>query len=246
VYLVSADAAGGRVVPVPLTDDFGFPLADVVAAITPRTRIIFVTDPNNPTGQSVPAGALQTIAAAAPDALVFVDEAYAEFRGDITVDRALLDTHTNIIIGRTFAKAHGLAAIRVGALVGAPSTLETLRRVVPPYSLNVAAAVALPAALGDQDHLTRYLGEVDASRTFLYGALDRLGVHYWRSDANFVLARFGAQSTAIVEALRARRIYVRDRSAAPGCAGCVRITTGALEHTRRAAQAIEEVRCAAR
>ena len=246
MYAASADAAGGRVVPVRLTDDFGFPLADVLAAITPRTRIIYVTDPNNPTGQSVPAGAVQAIAAAAPDALVFVDEAYAEFRGDITVDRALLDTHSNIIIGRTFAKAHGLAAIRVGALVGAPSTLETLRRVVPPYSLNVAAAVALPAALGDHDHLTRYLGEVHASRAFLYGALDKLGVPYWRSDANFVLARFGAQSTAIVQALRERRIYVRDRSAAPGCAGCVRITTGALQHTQRAAQAIEEALCAAR
>ena len=246
MYAASADAAGGRVIEVRLTDDFGFPLAEVLSATTARTRIIYITDPNNPTGQSVPAGAVERIAAAAPHALVFVDEAYAEFRGDIRVRRSLLEDRPNVIIGRTFAKAHGLAAIRAGALIAAPSILEDLRRVVPPYSLNVGAAVALPVALNDRDHLDRYLGEVRASREFLYDTLDRIGVRYWRSDANFVLARFGERCTAVVDALRERRIYVRDRSSAPGCAGCIRITTGVLQHTKRAAAAIEEVLCAAR
>ena len=246
MFAASADAAGGRVVEVRLTDDFGFPLAEVLTAVTGRTRIIYITDPNNPTGQSVPAGAVQRIAAAAPHAFIFVDEAYAEFRGDIHVSRTLLNECPNVIVGRTFAKAHGLAAIRAGALVAAPSVLEELRRVVPPYSLNVGAAVALPAALGDRDHLDRYLRDVRASRDLLYETLDRLGVRYWRSDANFVLARFGERCASVVEALRERRIYVRDRSTAPGCAGCVRITTGVLQHTMRAAEAIEEVLCAAR
>jgi histidinol-phosphate aminotransferase len=245
MYAASADAAGGRIVTVQLTDGFTFPLAEVLAAITARTRVIYLTDPNNPTGQSVPAGAVQQIAGAAPQALVFVDQAYAEFRGDITVDRELLSAGPNVVVGRTFAKAHGLAGIRVGALVARPSTLEVLRRVIPPYSLNVAAAVALPAALNDREHLDRYLRDVRASREFLYAALDRLGVEYWRSDANFVLARFGDRTATLVTALRERRIYVRDRSAAPGCAGCVRITTGVLHHTVRAVEAIEEVLCAA-
>jgi histidinol-phosphate aminotransferase len=246
MYAASADAAGGRVVEVRLTNDFGFPLDAVLAAINERTRIIYITDPNNPTGQSVPAGAVQRIAAAAPDALVFVDEAYAEFRGDIRVNHSLVEERPNVIIGRTFAKAHGLAAMRAGALVAAPAILAELRRVVPPYSLNVGAAVALPAALGDRNHLDRYLHEVRASREFMYDALERLGVPYWRSDANFVLARFGDRCAEVVRALSERRIYVRDRSSAPGCAGCIRITTGVLEHTRRAAEAIEEVLCAAR
>ena len=246
MYAASADAAGGRVIEVRLPDDFGFPLAEVLAATTERTRIIYITDPHNPTGQSVPAGAVERIAAAAPHALVFVDEAYAEFRGDIHVRRSLLEDCPNVIIGRTFAKAHGLAAIRAGALIAAPSILENLRRVVPPYSLNVGAAVALPVALGDRDHLDRYLREVRASREFMYDALDRLGIPYWRSDANFVLARFGERCAEVVRALSERRIYVRDRSSAPGCAGCIRITTGVLQHTKRAAEAIEEVLCAAR
>jgi histidinol-phosphate aminotransferase len=246
MYAASAEAAGGRIVQVALREDFEFPLDDVLAAITPRTRIVYVTDPNHPTGRSVPAGAIQAIAASAPEAIVLVDEAYAEFRGNQQIHRSLLDSHPNVVIGRTFAKAHGLAAIRVGALVAAPETLEATRQVVPPYSLNVAATVALPAALGDRDHLARYLREVRDSRDLLYRALDELGITYWRSDANFVLARFGARAAEVVSALQTRRIYVRDRSKAPGCAGCVRITTGVVEHTRMAIAAIEEVLCAAR
>lgn len=246
MYAASAEAAGGRIVPVPLKEGFGFPLEELLAALTPLTRIVYLTDPNNPTGQSIPEGAVQRIAAAAPDALVFVDEAYAEFRGDQVIDRDDLRAYPNVVIGRTFAKAHGLAALRVGALVATAQTLEPIRQVVPPYSLNVAAALALPAALNDPTHLARYLREVRVSRELLYDALDRLGVQYWRSDANFVLARFAGRCDDVVEALRRQRIYIRDRSNAPGCGGCVRITTGAIEHTRAAVRAIEEVVCAAR
>jgi histidinol-phosphate aminotransferase len=246
MYAASADAAGGRIVEVPLREDFEFPFEELLAAVTPRTRIIYITDPNNPTGQSVPSDAVRRIAAAAPRCLVFVDEAYVEFRGDVEVSRALLNACPNVVIGRTFAKAHGLAAIRAGALVAAPAALDPIRQVVPPYSLNVAAAVALPAAIGDRQHLQRYVDEVRTSRELLYHALDRLGVRYWRSDGNFVLARFGRRSGDIVRALLERRIYVRDRSRAHGCEGCVRITTGVVEHTRRAIAALEEVLCAAR
>ena len=129
--------------------------------------------------------------------------------------------------------------------MGRPHVLEPIRQVVPPYSLNVAAAVALPSALGDTEHLARYVREVSASRDLLYGNFDRLGIPYWRSDANFVLADFGARCADVVNARRERRIYVRDRSKAPGCAGCVRITAGVLAHTRLAVEAIEEVLCAA-
>lgn len=241
MYAASADAVGGRVVEVPLGDEFSFPLETLLAAITRRTRIIFITDPNNPTGQSVPAGAIEAVAAAAPEALVFVDEAYIEFRGDPRIDHASLARTPNLVIGRTFAKAHGLAAIRIGALVAAPPVVDALRRVVPPYSINVVAAHALPAALSDRTFLDGYVQQVRESREILYEALDRRGTRYWRSDANFVLVRLGDRSAAIVDALRARGIHVRDRSNAQGCGGCIRITTGLVEHTREAIAALEEV-----
>jgi histidinol-phosphate aminotransferase len=246
MFASSAEGVGGRVIEVPMDEDFGFPLDAVRNAITPATRLVFITDPNNPTGLSVPADAIFTIAAAAPHAIIFVDEAYADIRGRTTIGDPRLEQYPNVVIGRTFAKAQGLAAIRVGALTGHEATLQRIRRVVPPYSINIAAAVALPAALRDRAHIARYVSESRESKERLYGALDRLEITYWRSDANFVLARIGARAGELTAALRERGIYIRDRSRAPLCAGCVRITTGMVEHTERAIAAIEEVLCAVR
>jgi histidinol-phosphate aminotransferase len=240
-----ADTAGARVIEVPLRDDFSFPADEVIAAVTPATRIIFITTPNNPTGISAPRDAILRIAAAAPEATVFVDEAYADFSGSSLIGDPALSSHPNIIVGRTFAKAYGLAALRCGALVGAPERLEPIRKVLPPYSINIAAAVALPAALRDRAYYEWYLEQVRESKQLLYATFDRLGIPYWRSDANFVLARFGDRAAELCAVLAARGIYVRDRSKNHGCAGCVRITAGVVEHTRRCANAIEDLLCAA-
>lgn len=246
MFASSAEGVGGRVVEVEMNENFAFPVDRVLHAITPHTRLVFITDPNNPTGLSAPADAIFTIAAAAPQAIVFVDEAYADIRGRSSIGDPRLERHPNVVIGRTFAKAQGLAAIRIGALTGSLQTLARIRRVVPPYSINIAAAVALPAALADREHTARYVTECRESKERLYAALDRLGIEYWRSDANFVLARFGDVTARLVDELRARGIYVRDRSRAPLCKGCVRITTGMVAHTERAIEAIVEVLCAGR
>jgi histidinol-phosphate aminotransferase len=122
--------------------------------------------------------------------------------------------------------------------------IAKLRRSVPPYSINVIAATVLSAALDDQDHVDWYREQVAQSRALMYDACDRLGLHYWRSHANFVLVRVGPDAPAIVDALAARGIFVRDRSTQPGCAGCIRITTGVVEHTQACLAALEEVLCA--
>jgi len=118
-----------------------------------------------------------------------------------------------------------------------------LRRVIPPFSINAAAAVALPAALADTAHYEAYLAQSRESKALLYATLERFGIDYWPSAANFVFARFGERSRAIVDGLKARGIHVRDRSTDPACLGCVRITTGVVEHTRRCIAGIEEVLC---
>jgi histidinol-phosphate aminotransferase len=246
MYAASADAAGARVVEVRQPADFTFPLAEVLAKIGERTRLVFLTNPNNPTGLVIPRAAIFAIADAAPRATVFLDEAYADFSGTSLLGDPGVAQRPNIIIGRTFAKAYGLAALRVGALVGTPSALEPIRRVVPPYSLNVAASIALPAALADTGHVERYLRETAESKQMLYEALDRLGVPYWPSEANFVLARFGDRAGQVIAGLRSKDIYVRDRSSDQACPGCVRITTGMTGHTRECIAAIEEVLCAQR
>jgi histidinol-phosphate aminotransferase len=245
MYAACADAAGLRVVEVPMGADFAFPLLEVLHAINDRTRIIFLTTPNNPTGQSIEDRAVFEIAAAAPCGIVFVDEAYADFAGETLVGAPEARRFPNIVVGRTFAKAYGLAALRVGALVGNADTLEPFRRIVPPYSLNVCAAVALCAALDDTDYYNWYLAQVRSSKEALYGCLDRLGVRYWKSAANFVLADFGQDVRRVVDGLATRQVFVRDRSLDPACPGCVRITAGVLEHTRICISALEEVLCGA-
>jgi len=242
MYADCIEAVGGRIVRVAPPADLAFPLDAVLAAITPRTRVIYLTSPGNPTGLLVTAAAVHALARAVPAGLVFVDEAYADFTDAHFL--AELPGAPNVVVGRTFAKAYGLAALRIGAVVGDEAVIARLRRSLPPYSINVAAAVALEAALGDQAHLDAYRAQVRASKARVYAVCDRLGLGYWPSEANFVLVRVGGRATAIVEALRQRRIFVRDRSNEPGCAGCIRITAGVLAHTEQALAALEDILCA--
>ena len=241
-----AQATGARVVEVPLDGDFAFSTSRVIDAIRAETRIVFITTPNNPSGRSVSAEEIAVVAGAAPHALIFIDEAYADFSGTTVIGSAAAEAHPNIVVGRTFSKAYGLAGLRCGALIASPEQIERIRLVLPPYSVNIAAAVALPAALEDHGSYAAYLDEVRQSKALLYLAFDRLGIEYWRSEANFVLARFGEQVRRVCELLTRRGIRVRDRSQQPLCGGCVRITAGVVAHTVRCIEAIEEVLCAAR
>jgi histidinol-phosphate aminotransferase len=238
MYELCAEAAGLRVVRIPPQPEFEFPLAQLLAAVSDRTRLIYLTDPNNPTGLAIPPGAVERIVEAAPQAIVLVDEAYSDFSGRTFIGPAL-DRHRNLIVGRTFAKAHGLAALRVGALVAHPEPLDAIRRVLPPFSLNVCAVVALGAALRDRAYLEWFLAQSAASRALVYDTSERLGLRYWRSEGNFVLVRVGPQASDIVRELASQGILVRDRSTQPGCEGCIRITAGVVEHTRAALTALE-------
>jgi histidinol-phosphate aminotransferase len=246
IFEVDTAVVGGRTVPVLPRPDFSFPLDEVTAAITERTRIVFVTNPNNPTGTSASVDDVKEIARRLPaGAIVFVDEAYADFAGGRTFIPHL-ESAPNVVVGRTFAKAYGLAGLRLGAIIGVPDTLDAIRPAIGVYSVNVAAVVAIEAALEDSAFIDDYLRQVQESKALVYALCDRLGLHYWKSDANFVLVRVGEQATRIVADAAARGIYLRDRSSEPGCAGCIRITSGIVEHTRKGLAVLEEVLCVAR
>lgn len=241
MYAACADAVGGRVVEVPLAHDFAFPIAALERALTPRTKVIFLTSPNNPTGLVIPRAEILRVARAAPAALVLVDEAYADFAGETLLQDSEARSLANLVIGRTFAKAHGLAGLRAGALVGQAATIAGLRRAIPPYSLNVCAMAALVAGLEDEAYVHWYLAQVRESKTMLYAALGRHGIRYWESAANFVLADFGGRARQVAEGLAARQVFVRDKSRDPACPGCLRMTTGVVAHTGRLIAALEEV-----
>jgi histidinol-phosphate aminotransferase len=181
--------------------------------------------------------AIVAIAERAPQTIVLVDEAYYHFFGETVID--LIGRLPNLVVARTFSKAYGLAGLRLGALIAPAETMQWLRRVISPYSVNQLALACLPAALEDHAYLDWYVAEVKAAREELAQALTELGVANWPSEANFILVRIGARHGAFVKAMRARGILTRDRSADPGCDGLVRITVGTREQMQQAKTALE-------
>src|SRR5204862_7447449 len=119
---------------------------DLRVSTTPRTRICFLSNPHPPSRTPVPLEPLRALARDVAPALLFVDEAYADFSGESLIDPETFALLPNLIVGRTFSKAYGLAGLRIGAVVGLPATLAPLGRVVPPYSVNAWAAAAITAA----------------------------------------------------------------------------------------------------
>jgi histidinol-phosphate aminotransferase len=235
-YPNSTAAAGATSVRVSPDPDLVFPTDRVIEAITPRTRMIFLNTPNNPTGQLIAVADLERIARAAPRAIVFIDEAYIEFGGQSFLPE--LTSFPNVLVGRTFSKAYGLAGMRIGVVIGGPAALDPVRAVTLPFNINGVALAALKAAVADTDFLPRYAAEVRESRERLYAACRRLGLRFWESAANYVLVRVG-EAEPYLAALAERRIHVRDRSKDAITPGCLRITTGLVAHTDRAIEALE-------
>lgn len=239
MYEIYAAATGARVVSIPAGQDFSFPTADVLSAITGRTRFIAVANPNNPTGAFAPLSDLVTIAKAAPDAALLVDEAYFEFCGETIAPewREL----PNIFVSRTFSKAYGMAGLRIGVLMGNTDQMRVLRRASSPYNLNSVALACLPAALADEDFISNYVSQALDGRRQLESELEMGGVRFWRSRANFVLMYLGEHCKEFISAMRRRGILVRDRSSDYGCQDCVRITVGIREHNQRLVASLREV-----
>jgi len=244
IFAFDTEVAGGRAVRIPPGADYAFPLDRVLDAISANTRVVFITSPNNPTGVMTPLEAIRTIASRVPaGAIVFVDEAYAEFSGVSFIPE--LEQYPNVVVGRTFSKAFGLAGLRIGAITGHPDTLEPIRLAVPVYSVNIAAVVAVQAALEDPAYVREYIAQVEQSKALLYAACNRLGLRYWRSAANFVLIDAGERADRLAAGAAARGIYLRNRSKEPGLEGCLRVGAGVVAHTQRCIDVFEEVLCAA-
>jgi histidinol-phosphate aminotransferase len=205
-----------------------FPCERFMTAINDRTKLIIVASPNNPTGTVVSREHLLAIAAAAPQAVLMVDEAYYHFDGATVMGD--LAAVPNLIVARTFSKAYGLANLRIGMLAGNAELLKYVRKVSSPYNVNGVALDCLPVALADNEYVTWYSEQVREGRERMMDGLRELGVPFFPSHANFVLMKIGPKHKELVQAMRAHGVLLRDRSTDPGCDGFVRITIGVEEH----------------
>jgi histidinol-phosphate aminotransferase len=238
MYEVYVSATDARAVPILAGDDLAFPYEQLLAAITAKTKIIAIANPNSPSGSVARREQLLEIARRAPHAVLLVDEAYFHFYGETMMD--LVGRIPNLIVARTFSKAYGLAGLRLGLLAGPVDLMRWIKRVLSPYSVNQLALACLPPALADTAYLDWYVREVLAARAEFEAALDAAGLRHWPSQANFVLVDIGPQHQEFTRRMSAAGVLVRDRSSDPGCEGRVRITIGTPEQMGVAVQALEE------
>jgi histidinol-phosphate aminotransferase len=236
MYEVFAQMENAKVVRVPTGSEFSFPLERVLNALTARTRIVVICNPNNPTGIDVPRSSILQIIQAAPDAAILLDEAYFDFYGQTMLDQ--VGKLANLFVARTFSKAYGLAGLRLGVMVGDQEQMSVLRRMATPFNVNAFAIECLAEALADRQFVADYVAQVIASREWLRKELEQLGFKCWPSHGNFILSRFGQEKKAILDALRARGISLRDR---PDCEGCVRITIGKQQEMERLMAELKQV-----
>jgi len=217
--------------------DLAFPVDELCDAVTERTKAILIANPNNPTGTAIPLADVEKILRRAGEAAVMIDEAYFEFYG--VTARDLIPAYPNLFVSRTFSKVYGLAALRVGYLMSREENIRIMRKGQSPYSVNSVALTCALAALEDEEYMRSYVSEVLESREMLYRGLKRLRVPYYRSEANFVLAHFGACVKQVCAGLREKGILIRDRS--HELAGTARITAGKKAQTRKVLAALKEV-----
>ena len=238
MYRFYSEVAGAKIREVEYPQPgLELPLQRVLDAITPETRAVILANPNNPTGTGVSLLAIERILHRARKAVVMVDEAYYEFSGVTALGE--IGRVPNLFVCRTFSKVFGMAAMRLGCLFSHEANIAFLRKAQSPYSVNSLAVIAAQAAVADEEYVRNYVTEVLAAREVLCLGLERLGIPYVPSSANFVLARFGKRAIEVRDALRERAILVRDRSyEAPGC---VRITVGTRKQTRELMAALEEI-----
>jgi histidinol-phosphate aminotransferase len=223
MYRYYAEIYGARIDVVRYNEQMRFPLAATIAALQKKPRVMFVANPNNPTGTLLTAAEIKSMLAAAPRTAVVLDEAYVDFSGMTVVP--WIRKHPQLFVTRTFSKAAGLASLRLGAAIACKESLNYLRSSTPPFPVNVPALVAAEAATRDQKAIRAWVNSVKRLRSWFAVELAKIGVKIFPSAANFLLADFGPRGPQLFRALHRKGILVRDRSKDMG-PGFVRITIG--------------------
>mgnify|MGYP001404398135 CR=1 FL=1 len=252
VYDIAARRCGATPVVAP-DADFGADVDALLALVSERTRVVFIANPNNPTGSFLPKGEIARLHADLPaDVLLVVDQAYAEYLSPEDDDGALAlaEAHGNVLVTRTFSKIYGLAGERIGWATGAPGLIATLNRIRGPFNVSNTGQAMAQAAVADQAFVTAARDHNRTERTRFVAALEALGNHGLRplpSEANFVMILFGGALTAetAYNGL-AERGYIVRWLPGQGLPQTLRITIGTAEQMDDIAAALRDMAEAAK
>jgi len=237
-FITYVQSRGAVLKKVETPDPFKPDIASILSNVTPMTKLIYVVNPNNPTGVLLSKKQVSTICTIASHCVVIIDEAYFEFAGTSIVD--LIDDHPNLIVTRTFSKAWALAGLRVGYLTTNVGIIEELKKVINPKSVSVLAQVAASAALSDKQYMENYVKEVMASKIILLDFLRGHNLNVYDSTANYIMVQH-PKLPQLLEKMEEENIYVRDRSTFKNLPGFFRITIGDHEQTTELMTRLERV-----
>jgi histidinol-phosphate aminotransferase len=245
VYSIASIAAGAKVIEVPL-QGVRYDLAAMKKAITSRTKIVFICNPDNPSGQYATRAEIAAFMKGLPDGvLVFFDEAYAEFvdEKDYPDTLAILKRRKNVIVARTFSKLFGLAGLRVGYAAASMEEADLMNRAREPFNVTSIAQDAAVAALKDEAYYKRQLNILRREREVVCAGLEMLafrGVSYSKGSTNFIQVRVPGDSKAVALALLKKGVIVRDMSVW-GLRNYLRVTIGTPPENKRFLKALGEV-----
>ena len=241
VYRLMAQLFGAKTVEVPERPGFVQDLDATLTAITPLTRQVYITSPNNPTGTVVSAGEIDAFMARVPGHITVVfDEAYYEFLDDAPDTLRYVREGRNVIVLRTFSKIQGLASLRIGYGMASAEMIEILQKTRQPFNVNGIAQAGALAGLADAEHQARTKAVTDEGRAFLQNAFAEMGVEFVPSHANFVLARVGDGRT-VFEALLRQGVIVRAMGGYK-LPEWIRVSVGTMEENRRFIEALRDLR----
>ncbi len=241
VYEKVVKGAGGEMVFVPLKE-LKIDLEGILDKISPETKIIFLTNPNNPTGLGIEEEEMREFLRTVPeDIIVVLDEAYIEFaKGSGIADgRDMIDLHPLLLVMRTFSKAYGLAGLRIGYGFGSKILIDYMNRVRQPFNVNMLAQIGATAALDDEEFLSRTISVVNEGKKYLYKELEKMGLEYVPSVTNFFLIKVG-KARDIYERLLKKGIIVRSMEAY-NLPEYIRITVGKMNENEKFILSLREV-----
>jgi histidinol-phosphate aminotransferase len=239
MYRYWGEVAGAKLEVLRYGPGMEFPLEGTLQALATRPRVLFLCNPNNPTGTLLEKSVIETILKAASHTAVVVDEAYAEFSGLTVIP--WIKQYPQLFVARTFSKAAGLAGLRLGAVIACAESLTILRRATAPFPVNVAALAAAEAAVGDSKTMKLYVKNILRTRAWFEKELDKLNVKTWSSAGNFLLADFGPRASEMCSRLQAQGILLRDRAKDIG-PGIVRVSIGTQKEMERLLKLIKRHR----
>jgi len=237
MYRYYAEIYGAQICALRYGSEMEFPLDDVIAALRKKPRVLFLANPNNPTGTLFAFEELEKILRAAMHTAVVMDEAYAEFSDFTAVPWIRKFPH--LFVARTFSKVAGLASLRLGAVIACKESLALVRRALPPFPVNLAALVAAEAAVKDRPTMQAYVSEVQRLRHWIAAQLQNVGVRCFPSAGNFLLANFGLGGPALFRKLGKQGILLRERTKDMG-PGFVRISIGTSAEMKKLLKAIRK------